>query len=97
MTIEERQRLEADQAIERFAAVEVLALWGGGSRSKGHGFWLYRAAPAAIAEYNERKGFCEIPGKSLANNGKTSGNEWFWLMKDALVLLRNEEAQAIAA
>lgn len=97
MTIEERQRAEADSLIARFAEVGVLALWGGGSQTerhqnrKGHGFWLYQATPEAIAEYNARHGYCEIPGQAIEDDQNRSGNRYFWLMKDARELLRTLE------
>jgi hypothetical protein len=103
MTIEERQKTEAESAIERFAQVGILALWGGGSLNerdqfrKGHGFWLYRTTPEAITQYNGKHGHCEIPGESIQNDDNASGNPYFWLMKDALELLRIEETKAYRA
>ncbi len=62
----------------------ILAIYGG---RKGHGFWLYQTTPEAITEYFAKHGWCDIPGTTIKNDGKHSGNPHFTMFSDAAKLV----------
>ena len=84
MTKEEQREAEVQAVIDGFAEKGYLALYGG---RKGHGFWIYRTTPEQVAVYYAVDGWCEIPGEIIQNNGRNSGNPYFWMMADAVKLL----------
>lgn len=59
--------------IQEFALIGIEALYGG---SKGNGFWLYQMNG-------------ELGNRTIKDPENKSGNECFWLMKDAIALLKN--------
>ena len=78
------QRAEAEHLMEKLAASGILAIYGGGSRGKGHGFWLYQATPEYIARYraDDYTDLVELP-PVIQNDGKASGNPAFTMFEDA--------------
>lgn len=78
-----------------FAAVGKLAMYGGGKKSKGHGFWIYESSiVTAVQAATDFRAFLEAGGlqgmKCIENDGKASGNSAFWMYDDALELLGKE-------
>jgi len=68
---------KVETLVSSFKAVGVQALYGGGAKDKGHGFWLYDL----------------VLEQSIKDQKNRSGNEWFWLVKDAELLLSEINAQ----
>lgn len=89
-----------NEAIDRLADCGIVAMYGGGDESKGHGFWLrqtnpedakrraawWRQAGSMTNEQYlaERRHWEE--GTPLVNDGEKSGNPHFWMFDDALAL-----------
>lgn len=89
-----------NEAIDRLADCGIVAMYGGGDESKGHGFWLrqtnpedakrraawWRSAGSMTNEQYtaERRHWEE--GTPLVNDGEKSGNPHFWMFDDALAL-----------
>lgn len=67
----------------KLAEKGIVAVYGGGAKSKGHGFWLYQATPKGARMVLDLGFYCDIPGKTLENDGKKSGNPCFWMYADA--------------
>lgn len=57
--------------VSSFKAVGVQALYGGGAKDKGHGFWLYDISLE----------------QTIKDPKNRSGNDCFWWFKDAESLL----------
>ena len=66
-----------------------IAIYGGGTKSKGHGFWIYPAPAEAIQRYKETRGWTHMDDflPAIQNDGKLSGNPFFWMMPEARKLL----------
>lgn len=99
----EKEKAEALDLQRQFADRAIMALWGGGSSStnhhqKGHGFWLYptrsrekcHEALDLAAKNNwslvHTLGHKEV-GPAIENDGKASGNVYFWMVPDAKKIL----------
>lgn len=92
-TIARLEREEAAQLRARLAGHGILAIYGGGSGllQKGHGFWLYRAGPEALARYKATNGWTHLDDVTvITNDGVRSGNPYFWMFDDAVKLLAQE-------
>lgn len=92
--------ITVDEAIDRLADCGIVAMYGGGDESKGHGFWLRQTNPEDAKrraawwrqarsmtneQYTaERRHWDE--GAPLVNDGEKSGNPHFWMFEDALAL-----------
>jgi hypothetical protein len=70
-----------EQVAERFKAQGIIAIYGGGAKAKGHGFWLVCDGPL------------ETGTGALANDGANTGNPYFWTMADAERLLAQIEGE----
>ena len=83
-----REREEAAELTPRLEAAGYLAVYGGGSRSKGHGFWLYNAPPETIKIWHDTRGWTSLEDlAAIRNDGKRSGNPLFTMFEDAVKLL----------
>ena len=81
----EKQWAEARELQTKLATQGILAVYGGDS--KGHGFWLYRANPDAIARYEATRGYTHLDDVTLIpNDGKRSGNPSFTMFQDAVTV-----------
>lgn len=76
------QRAEAAALQTALAARGIIALYGGGSRSKGHGFWLYRVTREA-ADLFLAADIVTDDAAIIKNDGKASGNPSFHMFADA--------------
>lgn len=74
---------QAQVVVRRFDAIGYDALWGGGSRSKGHGYWIRRRG--ARKSIRRRGLIC-----GHFNHGNY--NRWFQMHGEALLILRRLEA-----
>lgn len=87
--IEERKTAVA--LMDQLAKVGILAVYGGGSRSKGFGFWLYRASPETIARFRATGGWTSLEDTTvIRNDGKNSGNPFFTMFADAAKMVKEE-------
>ena len=73
--------------INKLADKGIVAVYGGGAKSKGHGFWMYQSTPEQARKVIEKGFYCDIPGKTLENDGQKSGNPYFWMYEDAKGLI----------
>ena len=86
-----RERKEVAELTPRLEAAGILAVYGGGSRSKGHGFWLYTASAETIKRWGAFHGWSSLKNATvIRNDGKKSGNPLFTMFEDAVKLI--EEA-----
>ena len=75
----------------QLATKGIFALYGG---RKGHGFWLYRfgkqTAEALTDKFNAEHFWDQCDSLEITpvikNDGKHSGNPFFWLFRDAVKL-----------
>lgn len=76
---------------EKFLDKNHIALYGGGPKSKGHGFWINPASPEIVKRYRETAGWLDLSdcAPALQNDGKRSGNPYFWMFSDAVALLNS--------
>ncbi len=81
--------VQVEDVCQRFAAVGVLAMYGGGVKSKGHGFWMYEADAIAIDRIVAARWFTHLDdvGASILVSPARSGNPHFWMFDDASSLL----------
>ena len=56
----ERERREVAELTPRLEAAGILAVYGGGTRSKGHGFWLYTASLETITRWHDTRGWTSL-------------------------------------
>ena len=83
-----RERKEAAELTPRLEAMGILAVYGGGSRSKGHGYWLYTARPETIKRWHDTRGWTSLENATvIRNDGKKSGNPLFTMFEDAVKLI----------
>jgi hypothetical protein len=64
---------KAEQLIDALRRNGYEAMYGGGRKSKGHGFWIKNLAT----------------GQTLENDGVKSGNPYFFMFDDAKKLIDN--------
>lgn len=81
-TVSDAQFSEALMLIQDFAAINIIAIYGG---TKGHGFWLYPANPEAIRAWIF-EGNLDLFCPRITNDGAKSGNPYFTMFDDAKVL-----------
>jgi hypothetical protein len=78
---------EVTAARRKLAEVGIVAIYGG---SKGHGFWLAQTTPErALWHLAHPMETINQIGISLRNDGRKSGNEYFFMWDDALALAAN--------
>ena len=65
---------ERTAAEAKLAALSISGIYGG---TKGHGFWLHRGLEPLINDGT-------MSGRSIPNDGKLSGNPYFWMAKTIL-------------
>ena len=84
-----RERKEAAELTPQLETAGILAVYGGGSRSKGHGFWLYTASPETIKRFSDTRGWSSLEAATvIRNDGKKSGNPLFTMFEDAEKLVK---------
>jgi hypothetical protein len=79
--------------VDKLAGRGILAMYGGGNKSNGHGFWLYATTPEKARATIAADFYCAIPGKCLENDGRGSGNPSFWMFKEAAALAKRAETR----
>lgn len=72
---------------EALVARNILAVYGGGRASKGHGFWLYDATPEIVSAWMQGDvSAIDRAGDCIRKDRPQSGNEYFWMASEIRAL-----------